>query len=104
MSKMAVIQTGGKQYLVKEGDVLTVEKVEGAAGKAISFDNVLLVDDGKVTKTGAPFVKGAKVSGEIVEAGRAQKVTVVRYRPKSRYFKKRGHRQPYTKIKVNTIA
>ncbi len=102
---MAVIKTGGKQYLVKEGDVLSVEKLDGKLeGAKVSFDEVLLVDDGKVTKTGEPHVKGAKVSAEVVDAGRAQKVTIIRYKAKSRYFKKKGHRQPFTKVKIVSIA
>ena len=103
MSKMAVIKTGGKQFLVKEGDVISVEKLDGAEGAKIAFDEVLLVDDGSATKVGGPSVKGAKVSAEVVEAGRAKKVTVIRYKAKSRYFKKRGHRQPFTKIKITSI-
>lgn len=105
MAKMAVIKTGGKQYLVKEGDVLSVEKIDGKAeGTKVSFDEVLLIDDGKTTTIGEPTVKGAKVSAEVVEAGRAKKVTVIRYKAKSRYFKKRGHRQPFTKVKITSIA
>jgi large subunit ribosomal protein L21 len=105
MSKMAVIKTGGKQYLVKEGDVLSIEKLDGKKeGSKISFDEVLLVDDGKTTKVGEPTVKGAKVSAEVLSQGRAKKVTVIRYKAKSRYFKKRGHRQPFTKVKIISIA
>jgi len=106
MSKMAVIKTGGKQYLVKEGDVISVEKLSGKAVESgkISFDEVFLVDDGKGTKVGDPTVKGAKVSAEVVEHGRDRKVTVIRYRAKSRYFKKKGHRQPFTKVKISSIA
>lgn len=102
---MAVIKTGGKQYLVKEGDVFSVEKLDGKKdGAKISFDEVLLVDDGNATKVGEPTVKGAKVAAEVLQTGRAKKVTIIRYKAKSRYFKKKGHRQPFTKVKITSIV
>lgn len=105
MSKMAVIKTGGKQYLVKEGDILSIEKLDGKMeGAKVSFEEVLLVDDEKATKVGEPTLKGVKVSAEVIESDRAKKVTVIRYKAKSRYFKKRGHRQPFTKVKITSIA
>src|SRR4051812_27131478 len=99
MAKIAIIETGGKQYIVMQDSVLNVEKISDTAkeGDKISFDKVLLTDDGKEAKVGAPYVSGAKVSAEVMEVGRAAKVTVIRYRQKSRYYKKRGHRQPFTK-------
>jgi large subunit ribosomal protein L21 len=102
MAKIAVIETGGKQYVVSEGTVLKVESLRDVKekGSKITFDKVLLTDDGKETSVGAPYVKGAKVSAELIEQGRAPKVTVIRYRQKSRYYKKRGHRQPYTKVRI----
>lgn len=103
MSKIAIIETGSKQYLVKEGDVITIEKLSETKGGKVSFDKVLLTDDGKETKVGTPHVSGAKVQGEVVAEGREAKVTVLRYRQKSRYFKKKGHRQPFTKVKINTV-
>ncbi len=109
MAKIAIIETGGKQYLVTQDSVLNVEKIPASArtsaGKdgTIIFDKVLLVDDGKETKVGAPYVAGASVSAELIEEGRAQKVTVIRYRQKSRYFKKRGHRQPFTKVRITAL-
>ncbi len=105
MAKIAIIETGGKQYLVAEGSVLKVEKIKGThkEGDIISFDTVLLTDDGATTEIGAPYVKGAKVDAELIEIGRNQTVTVIKYRQKSRYFKKRGHRQPYLKIKVTAL-
>lgn len=103
MAKIAVIQTGGKQYLVSEGDVLSVEKLPESKGGKVSFDSVLLVDDGSKATVGSPMVKGAKVSAEIIEEGRDKKVTVIHYRAKSRYFKKRGHRQPFTKVKITAL-
>jgi len=101
---MAVIKTGGKQYIVKEGDVLSVEMLGKEASAKVTFDDVLLLDDGAGTKVGEPTVKGAKVSGEVLETGRGKKITVIRYKQKSRYFKKRGHRQPFTKVKITSIA
>lgn len=84
--------------------MLSVEKLDGKMeGAKVSFDDVLLTDDGSTTKTGATL-KGAKVGAEVVEAGRAKKVTIIRYKAKSRYFKKRGHRQPFTKVKITSIA
>ncbi len=102
MSKVAVIKTGGKQYIVAEGDVLKVEKIAGEVGEKVSFDDVLLVDDGSKIQLGTPTLK-SPVTAEVVEQGRAQKVTVIRYRAKSRYFKKNGHRQPFTKVKITGI-
>jgi large subunit ribosomal protein L21 len=101
----AVIQTGGKQYVVSEGDTITIEKLPGdfKAGDKVTFEDVLLVDDGSKANFGAPFIKGSKVVGEFVEAGRAQKVTVIKFKQKSRYFKKNGHRQPFIKVKINSV-
>lgn len=105
MAKIAIIETGGKQYVVTQDSVLDVEKLPGShkAGEKITFDKVLLTDDGKETKVGAPYVSGAKVSAELVEEGRDAKVTVIRYRQKSRYYKKKGHRQPYAKVRITAL-
>jgi large subunit ribosomal protein L21 len=103
MAKIAVIETGGKQYLVTEGTILSVEKLPETKGGKISFDKVLLVDDGSEATVGNPVVRGAKVSAELVEEGRSPKVTVIHYRAKSRYFKKRGHRQHFTKVKITAL-
>ena len=112
----AVIQTGGKQYKVEKGDVLKIEKLsqdrkEGEQpiiyedGAKIVFDKVLLTDDGSSTKIGAPYIEGAKVSATvIVGSAKGKKVMVVKYRPKSRYFKKNGHRQPFTEVKIESIG
>ncbi len=100
----AVIQTGGKQYQVKAGDVLSVEKISGhKEGDKIAFDQVLLIDDGTNTKVGAPYISGAKVHATILEEGKGEKKIVVKYLPKSRYFKKNGHRQPFMKVKIESI-
>lgn len=103
MAKIAIIETGGKQYLVTEKSVLNVEKLAATKDGKVTFDKVLLTDDGKETKVGAPYVSGAKVSAEVVEEGRAPKITVIKYKQKSRYFKKRGHRQPYTRIRITAL-
>ena len=101
MAKIAVIETGGKQYVVADGLVLNVEKLPAMKDGKISFDKVLLTDDGTSTKVGNPVISGAKVSAELIADGRAPKVTVIHYRAKSRYFKKRGHRQPFSKVKIS---
>lgn len=103
--EFAVIATGGKQYQVSAGDVLKIEKIKGEfkEGDKISFDKVLLVDDGKDTTIGSPYIAGAKVEAELKEIGRAPKIDVIKYKAKSRYFKKRGHRQPYFKIRITNI-
>ncbi len=105
MQKFAVIATGGKQYVVSEGDLITIEKLKGGLkeGATITFDQVLLVDDGKATTLGTPYIEKAKVSGTLVEEGKAPKVTVIQFKSKSRYFKKKGHRQPYHKVKITSL-
>lgn len=103
--EFAVIKTGGKQYKVSEGTVVNIEKIKGEfkKGDKVSFDQVLLVDDGKDTTIGTPYIKGAKVEAEIVAIGRARKVLVVKYKQKSRYLKRNGHRQPFFKVKILSI-
>lgn len=105
MKEFAVIQTGGKQYLVSEGDTVRIEKIKGdhKVGDAISFDKVLIVDNGSDTTIGTPYIDGAQVSAEVIKIDRARKITVIKYKAKSRYFKKRGHRQPFFEIKVTKI-
>lgn len=99
---IAVIQTGGKQYLVKPGQVLQVEKLEAKQGDQVSFET-LLTAEGDTVEIGAPLV-AAQVKAEVVEQGRAKKIEVVHYKAKVRYQKRSGHRQPYTKIKIVSIA
>jgi large subunit ribosomal protein L21 len=103
--EIAVIATGGKQYRVSPGETVKIEKIPGdhKKGGKITFDKVLFVDDGKNATIGTPYIKGAAVEAEIVDISRAPKVTVIRYKAKSRYFKKRGHKQPYFKVKIKTI-
>ncbi len=103
--EFAVIQTGGKQYKVAVGDVLRIEKIKGdyKAGDKIVFEKVLLVDNGKDTTIGSPYIKGAKVESLFQKEGKGKTVKVVKYKAKSRYLKKNGHRQPYMEIKVSAI-
>jgi large subunit ribosomal protein L21 len=97
-----VISTGGKQYRVASGDVVRIEKLEGKKlGDKVVFENVLLSFDGNEAKIGTPLISGGKVEGEIIEEGRNKKITVIKYKQKSRYFKNRGHRQPFIKVKIN---
>jgi large subunit ribosomal protein L21 len=105
MSKFAVIKTGGKQYKVAEGDVISIEKLNGdlSVGDAVTFEEVTLTDDGKTTNVGTPFVSGVKVQGELVEEGKGKKTLVVQYRSKSRHFIRKGHRQPFNKVKITSI-
>lgn len=110
--EFAVIKTGGKQYKVSKGDVVSIEKIKLAPsagggeykkGDKLAFDKVLLVDDGKDTTIGTPYISGAKVEGEITVIGRTPKVLVMKYKQKSRYLKRNTHRQPYFKVKITSI-
>lgn len=100
--KLNVIKTGGKQYLVASGDIVAIEKIKGdyKIGDNISFDNVLLSADQNAVKIGDPLISGEKIDAEIVDIGKNDTVTVIKYKAKSRYFKKRGHRQPHFKVKI----
>lgn len=95
----AVIVTGGKQYYVEEGTILYVEKLEEEAGKTVTFDKVLMVNE----KIGHPYLAGAVVTGEVVKHGKNKKIVVYKYNAKKNYRRKQGHRQPYTKIEIKTI-
>ena len=106
----AVIKTGGKQYVVAPGDLVTIEKLGSRSktqdlkkGDPITFSDVLLTDSGSVTKIGAPLVTGAEVTGTVFMVGRAPKIEVVKYKAKSNYLKRRGHRQPYIKVKIDKV-
>jgi|SRR3989344_2639513 len=105
MAKIAIIETGGKQYVVTDGVTLSVEKLEGVSkkGDKVSFEKVLLTDDGSKVTVGAPYISGAKVTAELIETGKDDKISVIRYRQKSRYFKKKGHRQHYAKVKITKL-
>lgn len=100
----AIIQTGGKQYRVEEGKVITVEKLAQAADEAIEFVDVLSVVDGDNIQFGAPFVKGATVKGKVLTQGRGKKIRVFKYKSKSNYRRCQGHRQPFTKVLIESIA
>lgn len=103
--KFAVIETGGKQYRVQEGKSLKVEKLDAQAGGKVAFDKVLLFyDEEGGLKVGKPFLSDIKVTGEIVEQKKGPKIVIFKYRPKTRYRKKTGHRQPYTLLNVTSIG
>ena len=99
----AIIETGGKQYKVENGDVIFIEKLEVEADSTITFDKVIAVgaDDG--IKVGAPYVDGATVSAKVLKNGKAKKITVFTYKPKKGEKKKQGHRQPYTQVRIEAI-
>ena len=98
----AIIKTGGKQYKVAEGDILVIEKLEHE-GDSVAFNDVLLVANGDV-KVGKPTVPGAKVTAKVLEEGKGKKKMVFRYKSKTRQHKKKGHRQPYTKVQITKIS
>jgi len=100
----AVIKTGGKQYRVSEGDMLTVEKIEGEKGDIVSFDEVMLVSDDNDITVGAPLVEGAKVTGEIVTQTKGPKITVFKMKRRKGYRRKTGHRQLMTALKIKEIV
>ncbi len=99
----AIIKTGGKQYKVSEGDVITVEKLGVEAGSSYTFNEVLAVSKDDDVKFGAPVVEGASVNASIIGDGKAKKVIVYKYKPKKGFHKKKGHRQPFTKLKIEKI-
>jgi large subunit ribosomal protein L21 len=99
---IAVIKTGGKQYLVSEGDIVTIEKLDVEPGQTVDFE-VLMTADGDRVDFGAPMLS-KKIGGEVVSHGRAKKIEVVKYKAKSRYTRRTGHRQLFTKVKIGKIA
>ena len=99
----AVIETGGKQYRVQEGDVITIEKLNAEVGETVTFDKVLVLGEGKDVKVGTPYVDVA-VTGSVVENGKGQKVIIFKYKAKKDYRKKQGHRQPYTMVKIESLG
>jgi len=99
----AVIETGGKQYRVQEGEVISVEKLDAEAGQAVSIKEVLVVGKENETLVGKPYVAGATVEAEVVENGKAEKVVIYKYKAKKDSHTKRGHRQPYTKLQIKAI-
>jgi large subunit ribosomal protein L21 len=99
----AIIETGGKQFKVSEGDVLRVEKLGAEAGSKFVFDKVLAVSKDDALSFGTPYVDGAKVDASVIGDGRAKKVVIFKYKAKKGYHKKKGHRQPFTKVVINKI-
>lgn len=99
----AIIETGGKQFKVTEGDTLFIEKLPVESGETVTFDKVLAVIDGDKITVGTPVVAGAKVDASVVKNGKGKKVIVFKYKPKKGYRRKQGHRQPYTKVTIGKI-
>ena len=102
--KHAIIETGGKQYRVAEGDVIYVEKLDAEAGSSVKFDKVLAVIDESGSVFGTPVVEGAVVTANVVKNGRGKKVRVYKMKPKKAYHRTQGHRQAYTKVQIESIA
>lgn len=100
---LAVIKTGGKQYIVKPDDKIRIEKIEKKEGDEVSFAEVLLVEKNKKVEIGMPLVKGAKVLGKVLQQGREEKVSTVKFKSKVRYTVRKGHRQPFTEVKITKI-
>ena len=100
----AVIQTGGKQYRVSEGDILRVEKLGAEEGAEMELGKVLMIADGDSVKVGAPYVEGGKVSATVRSHGRGKKVKIVKFRRRKQYLKRQGHRQSYTELQITGIS
>ena len=100
---LAVIKTGGKQYLVSPGDKIKIEKINKEEGEEVVFDNVLLLEKQRKLEIGTPKVKGAKVIGKVLKQGKGEKVIIFKYKPKKRYKVKKGHRQPFTEVEILKI-
>lgn len=99
----AIIETGGKQYKVQEGDVLFIEKLDATEGQEVTFDRVLAVSKGAELVTGTPVVSGATVTATVEKHGKGQKIIVYKYKAKKNYRRKQGHRQPYSKVTIGKI-
>jgi large subunit ribosomal protein L21 len=99
----AIIKTGGKQYRVEEGLIIKIEKLSAEEGEEVEFDQVLALSDDNGFKAGSPMVEGASVKGKVIEQGKNKKIVVFKYKPKIRYRKKTGHRQPYTRVLIEDI-
>ena len=99
----AIIETGGKQYKVQNGDVLFIEKLDAAEETSVTFDNVVAVHNDKELKVGEPYVKGASVTARVLKNGKGKKLNIFTYRPKKGSSRRMGHRQPYTKVQIETV-
>ena len=99
----AIIETGGKQYKVNEGDIIFIEKLDAEENATVTFDRVMAVSDDKGTKVGTPIVDGAKVTATVIKNGKAKKLYILKYKAKKNEKKKIGHRQPYTKVQISAI-
>ena len=100
----AVIESGGKQHRVEEGEILRLEKLAAGPGETVTFDRVLLIAQGDDIKVGKPFVDGGEVTAEVVGEGRGEKITVIKFKRRKNYHRKQGHRQSYTKVRVTGIS
>lgn len=100
----AIIKTGGKQYRVEEGQTIEIEKLDGKVNSDVEFAEVLSVVDGDNVQVGRPFVDGAKVSGKVVEHGKGKKIRIFKFKAKANYRRRQGHRQPFTKVRIEKIA
>ena len=105
MSNFAVIETGGKQYAVSDGDHITIELLKDCKeGDEVSFDKVLLFDDGEKTAIGTPYIPEKKVTGKLEKIGRQKKIAVIRFRAKSNHRRQYGHRQPFCKVRITAVT
>ena len=98
-----IVQTGGKQFKVSQGDTIVVEKLAVEVGETVTLDKVFMVSNGDAVTVGSPFVAGAKVTAKVVEQGRDKKIMIFKYKSKKNYHKKQGHRQPFTKLTIESI-
>lgn len=99
----AIVETGGKQFKVAQGDTLYVEKLDAEIGSTVTLDKVFLVGDDNGVKVGKPTLEGAKVTAKVADHGRGKKIVVFKYKSKKNYHKKQGHRQPYTKLVIESV-
>jgi len=103
MTQLAIIKTGGKQYLVSPGQKIKIEKIDKKEGSEVTFNEVLLLEKNKKAEIGTPMVKGAKVTAKVLRQSKAKKLVVFKYRAKTRYKVKKGHRQPFTEVEITKI-
>lgn len=99
----AVIESGGKQHRVEEGEILRLEKIEAATGEKVKFDKILMVGEGETVKIGTPYVKGSQVTAEVITQGRAKKVEIIKFNRRKHFRKQQGHRQWFTQVKITGI-